>query len=198
MRRPAREAPGAETEQKFMETETSDPAGLPSSPPFETEELRRALGCFATGVTIVTTLGPREEPLGITASSFNSVSLAPPLVLFGARKETYSLPAFLSANSFAVNVLTAEQQELSARFANSGKDKWRNVEYARVRGNGCPYFPNALAVFECRIHDTYEGGDHVIFIGRVQSFLANPERPPLLHYQGYYALMQPPRRPGHG
>ena len=92
-------------------------------------EFRDALGCFATGITIVTAVGPRGEPVGITASSFSSVSLDPPLILFSLNRRAYSLRAFLSTQSFAVNVLREGQGALSERFAQALEDKWSGVTY---------------------------------------------------------------------
>ena len=92
-------------------------------------ELRDALGCFATGITIVTTVGPRGELIGITANSFNSVSLDPPLILFSLNRRAHSLRVFLSTQTFAVNILREDQEALSKRFAQALEDKWSGVEY---------------------------------------------------------------------
>jgi flavin reductase (DIM6/NTAB) family NADH-FMN oxidoreductase RutF len=98
--------------------------GLQSSG-IDPREFRSALGCFPTGVTIITTLDPRGQTIGITANSFNSVSMDPPLILFSLARGAYSMRAFLSTDHFAVNVLSLEQADLSTRFAKASADKWR-------------------------------------------------------------------------
>ncbi len=152
-------------------------------------KFRQALGSFATGITIVTASGPQQTLLGITANSFNSVSMDPPLVLFSLSKKAYSLRAFLSSRHFAVNVLSEEQEALSARFAVALGEKWKDTRY-QLSANGCPFFPGSLAVFDCHIHHTYEGGDHVILVGAVDSFQHDPKKRPLLYYQGKYSRIQ--------
>ncbi len=151
---------------------------------------RDALGCFATGVTIVTAIGPRGELIGITASSFNSVSLDPPLILFSLDRRAHSLRAFLSTQTFAVNVLREGQQALSERFARSRKDKWAGVEY-EAWDTGCPILVGALASFECRIRYTYHGGDHVIFVGEVLRLRHDPQGRPLVFYRATYHGLGP-------
>jgi flavin reductase (DIM6/NTAB) family NADH-FMN oxidoreductase RutF len=170
--------------------DNSDPEGItPLQPVVDTREFRAALGCFATGVTIITARGPRDELIGITANSFNSVSMNPPLVLFSLGRSAYSLKAFLSTHNFAVNVLGAEQQELSNRFAKALVDKWTGVDYM-LTDTGCPFLAGTLARFECRTHHTYDGGDHVIFVGEVMRCEYRPEGKPLLYYRGGYAQVQ--------
>lgn len=154
-------------------------------------EFRQALGCFATGVTIITARGPHGELIGITANSFNSVSMDPPLVLFSLGRSAYSLKAFLCTHNFAVNILSAEQHELSNRFARALIDKWSDVDYV-LTDTGCPFLAGALARFECRIHHTYDGGDHVIFVGEVLRFEHRLEGKPLLFYRGGYAQAHEP------
>ena len=112
----------------------------------EPVEYRRALGCFATGVTVVSVRGPDGAPVGITANSFNSVSMDPPLILFSLSRGSYSLQAFLESPTFAVNVLRDDQQTLSNRFAQAGSDKWANVGYD-IWDTGCPILHDALAKF---------------------------------------------------
>ncbi len=148
-------------------------------------EFRDALGCFATGITIVTALGPRGEPVGITASSFSSVSLDPPLILFSLNRRAYSLRAFLSTQSFAVNVLREDQGALSERFARAREDKWSGLDY-ETWDTGCPILADTLASFECKIRHTYHGGDHIIFVGEVLRLRHDPEDRPLLFYRGKY------------
>ncbi len=149
------------------------------------QNLRKALGCFATGVTIVTGLGDEGEKLGVTASSFNSVSLDPPLVLFSLNRRAYSMPHFLDSGHFAVNVLREGQEELASRFATPMTDKWAGIDY-EIWDFGCPILSGALANFECKTRYTYDGGDHVIFVGAIERMRADPHGHPLLFFAGRY------------
>ena len=158
--------------------EPADPASLRRA-------FRDALGSFATGVTIATTLAEDEAPVGVTASSFNSVSLDPPLVLWSLAKSAQSRAAFTSSGHFAVHVLAASQQDLSDRFARSGVDKFAGLEW-EAGELGSPLFPDFAARFECKTRHEYEGGDHVILVGEVVAFEAN-DVPPLLFHAGSYA-----------
>ena len=152
-------------------------------------EFRNALGSFATGVTIATTLDARGEPVGVTASSFNSVSLDPPLVLWSLAKNSLSRDAFCNSGHFAVHVLAASQEELSNRFARSGEDKFAAVKWSKGE-LGSPVFTNHAALFECRTKHQYEGGDHIILVGEVVSFDARDEAP-LLFHGGRYVERRP-------
>ena len=152
-------------------------------------EFRDALGSFATGVTVATTMAADEQPVGVTASSFNSVSLDPPLVLWSLAKNSLSREAFSNSGHFAVHVLAASQRALSDRFARSGADKFDGIEW--LRGElGSPVFPEFAARFECRTRHEYEGGDHVILVGEVVAFEAH-DVAPLLFHAGSYARHQP-------
>jgi flavin reductase (DIM6/NTAB) family NADH-FMN oxidoreductase RutF len=146
---------------------------------------RDVLGCFATGVTIVTTLDPEGRLLGITANSFSSVSLDPPLVLFSLARKAYSFEAFRRSRHFAVNVLAADQSELSDTFARALADKWAGVAF-EVWDTDCPIITGALAQFECRTVSSHDGGDHVVFIGAVERMAHDPAKTPLLYYKGRY------------
>ncbi len=146
---------------------------------------RDALGCFATGVTVVTTWSAAGRPVGITVNSFNSVSLDPPLVLFCLGRASACLEDLLACGRFAVNVLRDDQTALSRRFASGATDKWRGIDY-RVEDGGCPILPEALARFECEVETTYEGGDHTIVVGRVLRFGHAAEGEPLLFVRGRY------------
>lgn len=137
-----------------------------SKPAIDTRELRNALSNFATGVTIVTTRDDAGRPVGMTASSFNSVSMEPPLILWSVTKTAHSAPIFKAATHFAVHVLAASQMSLSNRFARSGADKFEAVEY-QTNSNGVPLLPGALTRFQCRTWSVYEGGDHWIIVGEV-------------------------------
>jgi len=160
-------------------------AGYTTTTAVDPESLRRALGCFATGVTVVTGLGANDEKLGVTASSFNSVSLDPPLVLFSLNRRAYSMPHFLDSGHFAVNVLREDQVELADRFALPLADKWDGIRFD-IWDFGCPILADALANFECRTRYTYDGGDHVIFVGEIERMRADLEGHPLLFYRGRY------------
>lgn len=152
-------------------------------------EFRNALGSFATGVTIATTLDANGEPVGVTASSFNSVSLDPPLVLWSLAKNSLSREAFCTSGHFAVHVLAANQEELSNRFARSGEDKFSDVEWSKGQLDS-PVFTNHAALFECRTKHQYEGGDHIILVGEVVAYDARDEAP-LLFHAGRYVERRP-------
>ena len=156
--------------------------------PADPRQFRNALAAFATGVTVVTTRGPRGELVGNTANSFNAVSLEPPLVLWSLGKSALSFKAYLSTDHFAVNVLREGQEELSRRFSRSLDDKWADLDYETWE-TGCPVLPNALAVFECKTAYTYQGGDHVIFVGEVLNFDHDPTGKPLVFWHGDYRLV---------
>jgi 3-hydroxy-9,10-secoandrosta-1,3,5(10)-triene-9,17-dione monooxygenase reductase component len=151
-----------------------------------TRQFRAALGSFATGVTIVTTRNGAGEDIGLTANSFNSVSLDPPMVLWSLARKSLSLPAFLESGYFAVHVLAATQEDLSVTFATRGADKFANMAVTRGAG-GIPLLPGCSAVFQCRTAFNYEGGDHVIFVGEVQEF-EHFDRAPLVFHSGRYAV----------
>ena len=150
------------------------------------QAIRSALGCFATGITIVTCLNEDGDPTGATASSFNSVSLEPPLILFSLGSHMRRLAAYEASRTFAVNVLREDQAHLSTQFASQDvENKWDGVEYT-AGDHGCPIIKNALAVFECETWEKHQGGDHIIFVGRVLRTEADFERDPLLFYHGKY------------
>ena len=149
-------------------------------------DFRTALGAFATGVTIVTASGGAGNDVGVTANSFNSVSLDPPMVLWSLARKSTSLAAFSAASHFAVHILAADQETLSNRFAKPGERKFAGLELARGAG-GAPLLDGTTARFECRTAYQYDGGDHVIFVGEVIEFNASG-RPPLLFHGGRYGL----------
>lgn len=151
---------------------------------FDSIEYRRALGCFATGVAVVTALGPDEEKIGITVNSFNSVSLDPPLVLWSVGEESLSYQAFVDAEYFAVNVLATQQREVCSRFASSGENKF--LDLVCDEGiEGVPLLPEFSAVFECQTEHRYDGGDHKIIVGRVLRF-EDRKTDPLIFYRGHF------------
>ena len=147
---------------------------------------RRALGEFATGVAVITAQGQGDELIGMTMSSFNSVSVEPPLVLFSVDRRANSLPAMLEAKGFAVNVLAREQEDISNRFARALSDKWREVKLT-VGHAEAPLITGALAHFECEPYADYDGGDHVIFVVRVLRHSVRSGNPaPLIFFRGRY------------
>ena len=156
-----------------------------SDNPVDPIAFRNCLGCFATGITIITTIGPEGELIGNTASSFNSVSLDPPLILWSLGQQAHSLKAYMSADHFAVNVLRKGQEHLSNQFAKPQGNKWEAIDYEQGI-TGCPILPTSLAVFECKVANTYRGGDHIIFVGEVVNFDFDPKGTPLLFYRGKY------------
>jgi len=151
----------------------------------DVQEFRRCLGKFATGVTVVTCADDQGKPRGITANSFSSVSLEPRLVLWNIAKVSNSLEAFLAAKYFAVNILAADQRDLSAHFAKSDHTLFDSVEIDRS-ANDVPLIPGALARFECRTHRIHDCGDHHIIIGEVVRF-ASTDAEPLMFFGGNYA-----------
>ena len=167
--------------------------GAFSSPrTFDTREFRRALGCFPTGVAIITTSDANGRPVGLTCNSFSSVSLDPPLVLWSLRKQSKLLPAFLDHPAFAVNLLTDDQSELSARFASGAiEDKFAGVPYT-VADGGAPLLTDCLARFHCREFARHEAGDHVVFIGEVDHFDQGRGEGALVYYRGAYKMLAEP------
>ncbi len=148
--------------------------------------LRDALGAFATGVTIVTTRDSQGRDVGLTANSFNSVSLDPPMVLWSLAKNAASLGVFMEAAHFAVHVLASDQEELSLRFAVRGAQKFSGL--ALERGvQGIALLSGCSARFQCRTAFRYEGGDHMIFVGTVETF-DHSDRLPLVYHGGGYAF----------
>ncbi|WP_242130317.1 alpha/beta fold hydrolase [Sphingobium sp. Sx8-8] len=148
--------------------------------------LRDALGCFGTGVTVVTTMSPQGEPIGFTANSFASVSLDPPLVLFCIAKRSANLEQFSSAPGFAINVLHIGQQPTSDRFARPNDSRFDGVPWeVRVPG-GSPFLIGSRASLDCRTHAIHDGGDHLIVVGEVRQADFEPHRDPLLYIQGKY------------
>jgi flavin reductase (DIM6/NTAB) family NADH-FMN oxidoreductase RutF len=146
---------------------------------------RNALGDFATGVVVVTAPNPAGDPVAMTVSSFNSVSIDPPLVLFSVSRSALSLDALLAAEHFGISVLRGDQRELSGRFAHSRSAKWSGIE-PHFGQTGCPLVGPCLASFECTPHAVHDGGDHLIIVGRVLSFERATEGEPLVFFRGGY------------
>jgi len=151
------------------------------------DELRRALGRFVTGVTIVTCRDDNGEPVGLTANSFNALSLDPPLVLWSLRESSSTIGAFTAATHFAVNVLAADQVELSRRFARPTSAKFDEGEWTDGQG-GAPLLAGCVAVFECRRHSHHAAGDHMLFIGEVER-IGGSASSPLVYHAGHYRTL---------
>jgi flavin reductase (DIM6/NTAB) family NADH-FMN oxidoreductase RutF len=149
---------------------------------FDLKAFRNALGSFATGVTLVTTRTPSGEPIGLTANSFNSVSLEPPLVLWSQALSSSRSAAFLNADFYAINVLASHQLEISRRFVASGS--FEGLEFEEGLG-GAPLRRGSCAIFECRSEARHPGGDHVIHVGRVERF-HRVDADPLAFHAGRY------------
>lgn len=156
-------------------------------PPIDTKALRNALGRFTTGVTIATCRDALAQPVGLTANSFNALSLDPPLVLWSLRSASPALPAFTAASHFAINVLAEGQVQLSRRFASPVPDRFAQGQWAEGAG-GVPVLAGCCAVFECALHSHQAVGDHVLFIGEVVA-LHEAALPPLVFQAGHYHLL---------
>ncbi|MFC3061687.1 flavin reductase family protein [Paenirhodobacter populi] len=150
-------------------------------------DFRNALGLFPTGVVIVTAEVAGER-IGMTMSSFNSLSLDPALVLFSIGRSARSLPAWERAGGYAIHILSADQSGLSNRFARPSDDKFAGLETARGE-TGAPLIDGARAVFECRPHAIHDAGDHRLFIAEVTSVHVATDRHPLVFSQGRYASL---------
>ena len=147
-------------------------------------ELRNVFGAFATGVTVITTKDATGKPFGLTANSYTSLSLDPPLVLVCVDKKVDCYTCFEQSKVFVVNILSEGQDQLSTRFATKGIEKFEGV--AVRQGNlGVPLLEGAVAHIECTLVSAYEGGDHTIYVGEVQAASASGERP-LLFFKGKY------------
>ncbi len=156
---------------------------------FDTRVFRQSLGQFPTGVCIVTArVG--DELLGMTISSFNSLSLDPPLVLFSVDQNARSLPLWLQADGYAINVLSETQRSLSNRFARPSDTKWEGVTFGDGL-YGAPVLPGASAVFQCARHSHHQAGDHTLFITLVESFTSHAARQPLVFCKGSYGALKP-------
>ncbi|MCG2629476.1 MULTISPECIES: flavin reductase [Bradyrhizobium] len=168
--------------QQFSPTIAAVDSGDPKADP---AAFRRCLGQFGTGVTVVTA-AHGDELVGMTANSFSSVSLDPPLVLWSAKRTSQSFPTFKVATHFAVNILSSDQIALSNHFGRSGGDKFGGVSWKRGIG-GAPLLEGTLCSFECRKAAEYPGGDHLIMLGEVERFVRH-DRGPLLFAQGRYCM----------
>lgn len=154
-------------------------------PDFSPLEFRATLGMFATGVTVVTARSATGERVGLTANSFNSVSLNPPLVLWSLAHTAGSMSVFATGLHYAINVLGAHQQDLALRFAARGIDRWEGVDFTEGE-NGAPLLVGAIASFECFNRSQYTEGDHVIFVGEVERCRHQAGAAPLVFHGGQF------------
>lgn len=156
--------------------------------PEQARRFRDVLGRFASGVTIVTAM-TADGPVGMTCQSFASVSLQPPLVLFVPARTSRAWPRIRTAGHFTVNLLAAEQEWLSDRFAAKGVDKYDGVAWSAASATGAPRLDGCLAWIDCTLHAVHEAGDHHVVLGRVQELVAGaPERPLLFYRSAYHRL----------
>jgi 3-hydroxy-9,10-secoandrosta-1,3,5(10)-triene-9,17-dione monooxygenase reductase component len=145
---------------------------------------RTVLGHFATGVTIITAMSD-AQPVGVSANSFTSVSLSPPLVLFCASKDSTTWPKIEAAGKFTVNILNEHQEDVCRVFATRGADRFSRIGW-RPSANGSPILHDALAYIDCTIEHQYEAGDHLIVVGLVQELGVLGAEGPLIFYRGGY------------
>lgn len=150
---------------------------------------RNALGHFATGITVITAKTPSGEYIGITANSFNSVSLDPPLILWSLSKESMGFKFFTETEHFCVNVLASDQINISNHFASQKLKKFNDIDIT-FGVCGAPLIEGCVTRFECKTSFTYEGGDHLIFVGEVIAFDLI-SKPSLLYHHGNYAISNP-------
>jgi flavin reductase (DIM6/NTAB) family NADH-FMN oxidoreductase RutF len=153
--------------------------------PVDPMEFRRTLGCFATGVTVITATDQDGNPRGLTANAFSSLSLDPTLILVCVDHRSDTFPVIGAASAFAVNILGEEQREVSQRFAQKGENKFEGLPHHSGE-TGAPIIEGALAVIECLVDQAHEAGDHTIFIGKVQH-VEHADGKPLLFFRGNYA-----------
>ena len=149
---------------------------------------REAMGCFASAVTVVSTITDDGQAVGVTVNSFNSVSLDPPLVLFCLGREATNYDHFMASGRFAVNILRRKQDDVSSGFAADGANFFQNLD-AEISNLGNPLVPNTLAMFDCVTEAIHDGGDHVILIGRVHELRHDPDGEPQLYYRSRYGTV---------
>lgn len=158
------------------------PAGL------DGRELRNMFALFPTGVAIVTAQGLEADYIGATVSSFSSVSLDPPLVLFSMARTAKSFASWEAADSFAVNILSEKQREVSSQFARSSGDKWQGVA-RNITDAGLPLIEGAIGSLQCRTWARYDGGDHLIIVGEVFAATKSSAEKPLVFAASRYAVL---------
>lgn len=152
---------------------------------FDGRELRNALGRFATGVCVITTVTENQQAVGMTANSFSSVSLDPPLVLWSLQNNSDHYAVFASSRYFAISILGSGQQAHSDKYAKKGNHEL-DPDHFRLGQHGVPMIHDALVSFECELEATHEGGDHLIIVGRVREMHEGPTGEPLVFFSGGY------------
>jgi flavin reductase (DIM6/NTAB) family NADH-FMN oxidoreductase RutF len=162
---------------------------MEASMPIEKNELRRIMGHFATGVTVITTVSDEGTPYGLTANAFMSVSLEPPFLLISVDKKAESYPYFEQSGVFTINILRDDQEGLSRRFAVSGGNKFEGVAFHRG-ANKVPILEDTLAHIECRLYAAYDGGDHTLYLGEILEAETREGRPLLFYRGGYRAFSE--------
>jgi flavin reductase (DIM6/NTAB) family NADH-FMN oxidoreductase RutF len=155
---------------------------------FDSRAFRQALGCFPTGVAVVTARLPGRHPMGITVNSFASVSLDPPLVLWCLDKKSDRFETFSKAEGYVISVLGTAHESVSARLAKQGSHSLEGVELLETE-LGAPALADALAIFECARHAIHDGGDHAILVGRVLRFERREAGAPLVFFKGRYGAL---------
>jgi 3-hydroxy-9,10-secoandrosta-1,3,5(10)-triene-9,17-dione monooxygenase reductase component len=169
---------------RIVVSEVFEEAVVKKTKTFDRLDFRKALGSFPTGVTIISARTAEGRLVGVTCSSFNSVSLDPPLILWSLAKNSYSRAAFETTPNWAVNLLSSDQETLSNQFAKAGNDKFASVE-TEAGIAGVPLLKGCCARFQCATEFIYEGGDHIIVVGRVLAF-DRSDRLPLVFHSGQY------------
>jgi flavin reductase (DIM6/NTAB) family NADH-FMN oxidoreductase RutF len=157
------------------------------SDPITDSDFKTTLAQFATGITVMTAQDAAGRPHGLTATSFSSLSLDPPLIQWSLRRQAWSYPVFKNAARFAVNILAADQESVSRTFASPIADRFAVTPH-KISPGGLPIIDGVLAWLECELEAELPGGDHSIFVGRVLSSQVNPKAP-LLHWQGQYSAL---------
>jgi flavin reductase (DIM6/NTAB) family NADH-FMN oxidoreductase RutF len=164
---------------------SDDPATREYRTGSDPRTLRDALGCFATGVTVVTCIDEQGQPVGLTANSFTSLSLDPPLLLVCVAKASVTATSLTGARHFAVNVLQTCQRPASITFSTRVEDRFGQTEWT-LGDHGAPVLMDSLSVFECRRNAVHDGGDHLILVGEVIKASFEPGLDPLLYFRGSY------------
>ena len=170
-------------------TAASPPSVAQRRPAEDPRAYRRSLGCFPTGITVMTARHD-DRSVGVTANSFGSLSLDPPLVLWNLRLNAPSLPVFRAAGHFAVNVLAWHQRETSVHFATPREDKFADVDYVEGIG-GSPLIDGCAVHYECELVHEFVKGDHVVLIGEVQQY-CDFNREPLIFFRGDHRFFDQP------
>jgi flavin reductase (DIM6/NTAB) family NADH-FMN oxidoreductase RutF len=157
-------------------------------PSVSVDEFRAAMASFAAGVTVVTTAAANGDPFGLTATAFSSVSRNPPLCLICISHVAEARPVLMVTRRFAVNFLATGQEEVSARFATHGLDKFEGVPYVLGEASGCPLLEGALASVECTVQTVHVAGDHDVVIGSIERVNVG-EGEPLVYFRGKYCAI---------